>query len=552
MKLPIITNCLNYGIQFKSTRYSDYLDDVEAVYNDEIIPKYEDMESYNSEIISSSFRDDELWDRKRDTWGDTDRAYDQNDVQLANDRTYMIMNSNDRNITSRYIEVPDFYSEEYVDYKPQRNCIYTSDCAHKKKHESIQERLNQGFCKDDIKKIYHSSLMNKINNKIMDFDLAEKGFNLLKTQTPVEDVIKIMEGSKLCSCTDYQRFNQSLFDFLTVFPNGRSIVVQNDGGYEYIRKDILSSYEKISKSCSNTEDIKHVVKASELKKDDRTYLDNNLLEICIDKIEEGYSPIFVSKNMNKSKIDIDKKNVSFNKDLFDFFMEYPIEKSKVVGIKGTKDFVRNDIIKVYPLIDETCKHNQQKIDKVIKLCELGGRINKEIDEECLNACIEEINAGRSIFDIEEDIQYSKIHKLHGIYFDREFYDFLKKYPEGREVVIDKSFRNEELRRDKMNAYPEIADLCNDVDDIAAVLKDCTVINHKNKSVNRMLLDFAKDLLKKDNYWRKEHKNIINSVKVVTSNNYTLIDEEKISRASDLLKDTDATIEDVHLFLSTER
>ena len=366
-----LLNTSNSFISFKN-RYDKYFDNVEKIDTYAIIPEYEDIEveQQNKDTSSDFFREAELYDRRRDYPTKGYRIYDYDDVELAENMKYRSVPKNILNI-SRYQENRDFISHPSCIYVPAKPEFYTVDNAWDKAKESFQSRLSQGFKHSDISNIYHFSLI-KVDdegNKKMNLKLADRGFELLKSGRGIYEVAGLMDKSKLSYSDGSQRYSSELLDFLTVYPEARECVVENNRGYESLKKDVMDFYPQISKVCSEGRDINRIVSACQIN----SKVDENLVSLCLDTIENGESVQNASGCIKKAILrDRYDKNEVFDKKLYKFLLKHPKSRPYVVRKDTGKEYFDTDMAMDYVLIEKLSKRKED-VNKIMDTCMVNGR-----------------------------------------------------------------------------------------------------------------------------------------------------------------------------------
>lgn len=505
-------------INFKS-RYDKYFDSEAEASRYQIIPEYEDIDLdhiRDEEPEPDIFREDELFDRRRDYVTPEYSIYDHNDVKLCDNILHRDFIPDSINV-SRFQESSSYFPDEY----PGRYVVnpvvnYTVDCAYKKEHESFQERLNQGFSREEVASVYHSALVNTgyEGSKRMDLKLSKAGFEVLKSGKSLEETTRLMEDSKLSYADGSSRFNRDLFDFLTVHPDTRGLVVDSDGGYESLRRDIMRGYSSVSQICPKEGDTSKVFEACMSGSGRRKSLDNKLLDIFVESIQKGVSVKNASDAMRQAKVRENDGEKEFCKTLYDFFTVYPNTRDLVVEQKGDSEKIRYDIIDMYPKINEVCSKEEDAVE-VIKACQEGTPSRKLLNEYFVDECLGKIRNGADVQDAAEEIKQARVYDFNSkTRLDKDLYLFLQKYPDARDAVIYKTYRTEQFRPDKAEAYEKLIDVCSEPGDIRDIILACELkSNQDGRKVNNDLLGLAVGLLSKEPEWSCRHDSIMDKVKV---------------------------------------
>ncbi|MCR5265592.1 MAG: hypothetical protein K6E29_03250 [Cyanobacteria bacterium RUI128] len=507
---------VNSNITFKSRHDKYFANEVEASLH-QIIPEYEDIDLDNireEEPEPDMFREDELFDRRRDYITPEYSIYDHNDVKLCDNIIFRDFMSDTINY-SRYVETPSAYDEYFTKPVVKPFVNYTVDCAYKNEHESFQERLNQGFSREEVSSVYHSALVDTAyeGGKRMDLKLSKAGFEVLKSGKSLEDTTKLMENSKLSYADGSTRFNRDLFDFLFAHPDTRGLVVDQHGGYESLRKDIMNVYSEVSEVCKDEKDTKNVLKACQLGSAYRKSLDNELLKLFIGSVQDGVSIKNASDAMRQAKLSQGVRNEEFSRGLYDFLTVYPGTRDLVVEQKGDSEVVRYDIVEMYPKINEVCK-NKEDAAEVIDACEAGSMRHKTLQDYFLDECIGKIKNGASVKDAADEIRQAKLYDFNSsTRLDKDLYMFLKKYPGTRDVVVYKTYRTEQYKPDRAEAYEKLFGICSNPDDIQDIILACELKTKQDgRQVNNDILGLAMGLLAKEPEWSHRHDSIIDNVK----------------------------------------
>lgn len=498
--------------QFKGKYYEedDYI--VPEPKEREIIFDYEELaapEEENKIDTNDFFRDYELFDIKKGDHTDYNYSlYSPDDVEFCDNIKYKSV-PYDMRYPSQFIETPEVIStyEKYVS-KP----VYTVENGYKEHHESFQTRLNEGFTRKDISRIYNAALINKTNDtKIMDYKLAQKGFEIRKAGKEIDETTKIMNSSKIRYGDGTTSFKPELFDFLVHNPDGRDVVVKTNGNSEYVRKDIISAFSEIKQFAVNKNDAEIFIKACQTGGRNKKKLDDELLKVCTEMVENGYSVIETAKIVNKSKLLNNDGTEIFDKRLHEFLLKHPDARNVAVEDCSRGEFVRTDVIKVYDDVYNTCKNNNDTA-LVINACQTGTRSNKKVKEPLTKLCTDMIKDGESVKEATDKIKAAKLISSDGeVYFSNELFDFLGKYPESRNLVVQRNGREEFFRPDRAEVYPQILEACHNINDVEDVLKACELNTHFEKKIDNNLVGLALDLLNITPEWTKNHDKIMGAV-----------------------------------------
>lgn len=535
------------NINFGNKHIDAYLDDLEAPYENEVIPEYEELDYRENVRKQDPFRTDELFDRKRGDMIDYYyRVYGTEDDVDFNDDIRLGKLPNDQRYCTVATETRRSLPANYYLNNLAKD-IYTSEYSYQRDHESFQTRLNQGFKREDISKIYHSAMINKSEEiKVVDFSLAKRGFGLIKAGADINTVTKIMEDSKIHYADESSRFNEELFDFLTAYPDSRNMVVDDDKKCEKLRKDIMQIYPEINKICPYKRDVETIVNTCRTGRDDYKKIDKDLLDICIKSITNGKTVRETSKLIKNSKITTATDKIEFSPELYRHLTKYPDSRQFVVNSTQYGEQVREDIINQYPLIQDLCKDKNQ-ISIVIKGCETGTKNKKKIDSDMLNILKNMVEGGANISDVMSDLTDAKITDKHGnSHFDKDLFGILKKYPECRNLVIERGEDYSRFRKDRAEVYPILKNACTDLDDVISVMEACELRNKNNEAkISSDLIDLALDLLKIEPDWTRNNDRIISGVVNTRQGKAQSINRSKYELAKEMSKNGNFKISSIY-------
>ncbi len=521
------------NIHFGNRHFDEYLDDIEAPYENEIIPEYEEYSLKEHEGATDTFRTDELFDRRR---GDRVDYYyrvygSEDDVELNDDIKYRKLPKEHRyankSVETGYSLPANYYLNNLA------KDIYTAENSYKNEKESFQKRVEQGFKKEDVATVYHSAMINRGNDlKTVNFKLAKRGFNMLKSGRSLEDVTLIMDGSKIKYADESERFDEDLFNFLYSYPHSRNTVVERKSNGERLRRDIMEIYPAVSEIFSNKADVEFIIGACQTGSAKNKVVNDELLGLCVESVKNGTSVNKAIRVARQSKIKDENGTVEFSKILFDFLSEHPDKRDFAVNSTKEKEILRTDVIKVYPDLEKMCKTDKE-ISDLINCLQVGRGEKKQIDSEMLALCKNMTKNGIELYEAIADLNDAKMKYSTGkYYFDRDLFDYLTEYPESRSIVVCKENDSISFRKDRAEIYPEIKKACKDEDDILPVIKSCELRNGENKQVvNKRLVGLALDLIKIEPEWTKKHDQIMNRAKYKRATGAQHINEQKF----DLIK-----------------
>lgn len=533
-------------INFGTRHYEEFLDDLKEPYEDEIIPEYEELGLDLVQPSSDPFREDELFDRRK---GDIVDYYyrcygNEDDIPLNDDirlrRAPKECRQANFEVEPRYALPANYYLNNLA------KDIYTSENAYQREKESFQTRLNQGFSKKEVSEIYHSSLVNKSEDlKTMDYKLAKVGFELLKSGKTLKDTTKLMEDSKIKYADGSSRFKQELCDFLIQYPNSRKVAVEETKHGERLRTDIIPYYPMIKEYCNDETEATLIIKASMAGHQNNQKVDEKLLHTCEDLIKEGYAPKTAAKIVNGSKMKDENNLLKFNNDLFEFLKKYPNDRTIVVTDKGADECLQWDIMDTYDRLNQVCSEKKD-FKEIVNACKIDRRGKKPLDKNAVNVCIKLLENGEYTPKTLELIEDSKLQYKNGdTRFDEDLFNFITKYPEGREIVIERANGREHFRPDRASAYEEINKVCDKVYTISDIIEDCELSKTYKKKVSPELTNLAVKLYTLNDDWDSRHTAIMDKVKRHFGTGTTCINDSRYELAKTMAENGNYGIHSIY-------
>ena len=506
------------AITFGSNHKEKLFDDIEAFDDYKIIPEYDGIQEVIPEDDERPdiFREYELFDRRKDSCDSHyyHRYGDPEDVQLADKIIYRSIPADSRHFSS-YIDTDiRNYERELPEQSNYINTIYTVENSWKSKHESFQERLNQGFKRSDISNIYHFALINTgiEDKKRMDLNLAQKGFELLSSGKSIYETADIMDKSKIHYANGSTRFDADLFNLLAVYPDCRDVVVTRSNIYESVRKDVIEVYPAIHDVCPDNEDAKLVIKACQTSKNYQKEINKEALDACLNAIKNGEERKNATKLISESKIYTGNGDNKFNRNLYEFLIENPTERDLVVDSHNGIERFNEETANAFNEAKKVCPKDDAAL--IVEACKTTKWGEKAVDTKLLDSSLNLVKEGKPVKQMIKAINDSYLRQDNREkYFNSDLFCFLLDNPDSREDVVETSYRTEYFRDDIAKELPKIKKACENKEAIPDILEVCRVQNGRyGKSIDHKLLRLAKNLLDVDPEWRDEHTKIMKEAK----------------------------------------
>lgn len=206
------------------------------------------------------------------------------------------------------MEYPDCRS--FVVEKKKNSEVFHRDVA-----ESFREIKE--VCRDDkeLESVVKTCQIKKGPNSVLDPTLTKLCLDMIKEDIPMQQFSKIIKDSKLNKWDDSQVFSENLFEFLKLYPNARSVVVDSHGESETFNKEVAEAYKTLSPLTTvEPEVFKSIIDSCSL----RGKVNNGLVGLAANMLikEPNWSEKH-SKIMNAVvRINSKGENVALNKSKF--------------------------------------------------------------------------------------------------------------------------------------------------------------------------------------------------------------------------------------------